>query len=78
VELDDSIDRGRVTYIGGGDPLGSAPGEVAAHQGRRHLGPAPSREAAPRVAHPCLTLMDLQHLYRIGGAGPTVPIQLTL
>jgi hypothetical protein len=38
-------------YRGGGDPLGPAPGEVTAHHGRRHLGPAPRREVAPGVAY---------------------------
>jgi hypothetical protein len=68
--LDASIDRRGVTFIGGGDPLGSAPGEVAPEV-------APVGEAAPRGggtrggASP-ETLMGLQHLYKIGGAGPLV------
>jgi hypothetical protein len=63
--LDTSIDRRGVTFIRGGDPLGPAPGEVAP-------GVAPLGEAAPRGGAPPETLVDLQHLYRIGGAGPLV------
>jgi hypothetical protein len=76
--LDDSIDKGRVTYIGGGVRLGLAPG--------RAVTPG---EAAPRAGAqggwrhqgwrtPCLTLMGLWHLYKIGSAGPTFPIQSIL
>jgi hypothetical protein len=33
VELDASIDRGRVTFIGGGNPLGPAPREGGSTRG---------------------------------------------
>jgi hypothetical protein len=68
--LDASIDRRGVTFIGGGDPLGPAPGEVA--PGVAPLGEAASRGGGTRGGTPPETLMGLQHLYRISGAGPLV------
>jgi hypothetical protein len=56
--------------MGGGDPLGPALGEVA--PGVAPLGEAARRGGGTRDGAPPETIMGLQHLYRIGGAGPLV------
>jgi hypothetical protein len=48
-KLDDCIDKGRVTYIGGAVPLGLAPRE----DGSTNKGDAPL----------CLTLIGMRYLY---------------
>jgi hypothetical protein len=83
--MDECIAPCGVHYIGGRDPP-RAGGQGGGSQERRHLGEAASPETlmgclpcnpngpAVRRWRPgeAATLMGLQHLYRIGGAGPSV------
>jgi hypothetical protein len=70
--LDACIAQWGVQYIGGRDPLGPAARRAVARGGTSSG--AGSRGVGPGVAvtGEAATLMGLQHLYRIGGAGPLV------